>query len=509
MFSSISSTSVAAEQIPLEIRLCFVRAILLLTRYPQLGGKQTEGTYNSPIVSSYQCDRIPDAWYENDAAIKLCQLFALPNFSAQELQALITRADQEIDQQQTIIDALINNFDRLGTQKDALNLFQALFGDIPIPEASIKCLTTKMQITFIVDYEGNRLQSANAWSNLSKIEQEQISKFLEQVSQFSFKQFANFPSFNCLELEKNNLRLWRYLTEVTGYNQSEINQAIASSVNIISANNAESFLHHDLWGHYWQSILTQFGNDYVYLSQVDRDLDINSSIDTSQGEICLGQLFKLQNQSISVDVPLAKQFFHCMATRRINALSTHLIGEILADINEYKWLSQNRDRQALLNSSSSFPDSPTKLDLTIKDWDFLYLPTLETLIKFSPALEADLIEYFKIKNNKDIDCLRIALSNLHHIFLTEYINQYQLPVRSDRYFGNPISNLTTLQSTLNDLYTKPVDKDSIPFQDLILLFVGNYYSVESKRDITQVNFALRKYFFACHQLLSQVSDCLK
>ena len=509
MFSSISSTSVAVEQIPLEIRRCFIRAILLLTRYPQLGGKQTEGTYNSPIVSSYQCDHIPDAWYENNAAIKLCQLFALPNSYTQELQTLIARVDREIDRQQTIIDALINNFDRLNTQQDALNLFQALFGNIPIPEISIKCLTTKMQITFIVDYEGNRLQSTHAWCSLSNIEQQQISKFLEKASQFSFKQFANFPSFNCLAVDKNNLQLWRYLTEVTGYSQAEINQVIASSVNIISASKAESFLHHDFWGHYWQSILTQFGDDYVYLSQVDQDLDVKSSTNTSQGEICLGQLFKLQNQSIYVDFPLAKQFFHSMAAKRINALSTHLIGEILADINEYKWLSQNRDRQALLNSSSSFPDSPTKFDLTIKDWDFLYLPTLETLIKLSPALEADLIEYFEIKNDKDIDSLRIALSDLHHLFLTEYINHYQLPIKSNHDFRSPISSLTELQSILNKLYTKPVDNDSIPFQDLILLFVGNYYSVESKQDITQVNFALRKHFFACYQLLSQVPDCLK
>ena len=94
MSTSISIADVAVEQIPLKIRRCFVRAILLLTRYPQLGGKQ-RGTYNSPIVSSYKCDRIPNAWYETDAAIKLCQLFALSNSYAQEIQNFHRRANQQ------------------------------------------------------------------------------------------------------------------------------------------------------------------------------------------------------------------------------------------------------------------------------------------------------------------------------------------------------------------------------------------------------------------------------
>lgn len=516
MFTSTSNNALlTVEQIPLKIRRCFVRAILLLTRYPQLGGKRTVGTYNSPIVSSYKYDRIPDVWYESDAAIKLCQLFALPNSYAQEIQNLLAGVDRKIDQQQKIIEALIDNFDLLNTQKDVLNLFQALFGNIPLPKASINCLTTKMQISFMIDYQDNRLRSESLWCSLSKLEQQEVSEFLEQASQFSFKQFTTFPSFNSVKIQNNNLGLWRYLIEVTGYSQPEIISAIASSVNIISANKAESFLLHDIWGHYWQSMLTQFEDDYLYLSQVDQNLDLDSSINDGNGTIYLRQLFKLKNQSIYIDVSLAKKFFHTMATKRITALSTHLIGEMLADINEYKWLSQNRDCQALLNSSSRFPDSPTKLDLTVKDWDFLYLRSLETLIRLSPVLEVDLINYFKIKNNEDVNNLRIAISNLQHIFLTEYINHYQLSINSNsshvraspaaypsnRHLSSSILNLTKLQDTLNQLYTKPIKNDLIPFQDLILLFVGNYYNIECERDIIQLNFALANYFYPCWRLL--------
>lgn len=123
MFTSISDYGISVEQIPLNIRRCFVRSLLLLTRYSQLGDKQTIGTYVSPIVSSYQHDYIADIWYKTDAAIKLCRLFALSDLFAQEIQNLLAKIDQKIADQQKIIAALIDNFDGFNSQQDVLNLF--------------------------------------------------------------------------------------------------------------------------------------------------------------------------------------------------------------------------------------------------------------------------------------------------------------------------------------------------------------------------------------------------
>lgn len=132
-----------------------------------------------------------------------------------------------------------------------------------------------------------------------------------------------------------------------------------------------------------------------------------------------------------------------------------------------------------------------------------------SLIKLSPALEADLIDYFEIKNN-DLYKLRTALSNLEHIFMAEYINYDRLRLTSNcaeaypssHNFSSLILSLTKLQNILNKLYTMPINLDLLPFQDLILLFVGNYYSPEFEQDITQVNFALTNFFYPCWQLLA-------
>ena len=494
MFASTDTNApIIVEQIPLKVRRCFIKAMMLLTRYPQLGGK-TGGTYNSPVVSSYKCDRIPDSWYKTDAVDRLCQLFELSNDYALEIENLLSQIDRQILRQQKIIQALINNYNGLSRQEDVTKLFQALFG-IGIPKASINCLTTKMQIVFIIDYQQHRLREENLWHSLSPIEQQHITLFLNKISQFSFKQFANFPSFGYLEARTMNPQLYRQLVQITGYSEAEVWQAIASSVGIVSTSKAESFLLHDIWGHYWQTILTQFNKQYTHLSQCDLNLTINSTVNSPQESVSLSQLFKRQDKAINLDIPLAKSFFHSIAKRRIAALSTHLISEILADINEYKWLSQNRDRAELLPSSSNFKNCPTKLDLTIKDLDFIYLPILETLIKLRLSnLEAELIDHFQLIDNQIIDSLRKAILLLQHIFLVEYIDYYQPSIQANKQFSNLASDLSNLQQTLNNLYIKsPIT--SLPFKDLIILFVASNYA--DNGDIEELNSTVYNYFQPC------------
>ncbi|VEP17732.1 conserved hypothetical protein [Hyella patelloides LEGE 07179] len=514
--------AVAVEQIPLKIRRCFVRAVMLLTRYPQLGGQQTGGTYKSQIVSSYRHDSIPNFWYEADMVAKLCRLFQLSSQYAKDIKHLLTQIDRQIARQQQIIQALTNEFNRVSHQKDVLRLFQSLFGDVTIPETSINCLTTKMQIAFVIDYHKDRLQEEYLWQNLSPPEQQTISCLFNKISQFSWQQFARFPSFGYVKAPSIDSQLLQRLVNVTGYNKSEIVKAIATSVTVVATERAESFLLHDIWGHYWQSILTQFSNDYTYLSQIDRDLNLDSSVKTTTGIISLQQLFRYQNGVVNLNKPLAQKFFHSAAKKRLQSLSTHLIGEMLADINEYKWLSQNYDSQDLLlstrespfedkwnmlsdrehflPSTSYFKDFPTKLDLTIQDLEFLYLPLFETLIKLPlSSLETELINKFQIKDRDILSSLRLAISDLNQTFITEYIKQDRSK------YNQLILKLLRFQTLLNKLYTKPHKNTHIPFQDLIILFVGNYYCPNFEQDIASLNLALANYFFPCWLLLKKIS----
>lgn len=496
---SINYNALAIEKIPLEVRRCFVKAVMLLTRYPQLGGRQTGGTYQSSIVSSYRWDSIPHFWYETSMVSKLCQYFKLSSQYTEEITRLLTQVDREIVRQQQIIEALLDEFNGVTNTEEVLKSFQSLFGNIPLPKASIACLTTKMQIAFVIDYHQHSLRDRNLWLNLSTSERQTISSFLKKISQFSWRQFANFPSFGYIELQNIDSKLIDRLIAKTGYSKTEIVNAIASSVTIIATDKAESFLLHDIWGHYWQYILTALKDEYYYLSTFHRELDIYTSIKTIQGSISFRQLFHLKNNAIQIKESKAKDFFDAITKKRLDCLTTHLIGEMLADINEYKWLSQNPDSQELLLSSSTFPNSPTKLDLTIKDLDFLYPPLFENLIILSlSSLESDLIEQFEIKDDTILLSLSKAISHINHLF-SQYTQQYK------QEYSKLILNLLRLQNLLNKLYTKTNTKD-LPFQDLIILFVGNYCSSIKDRDISCLNIALANYFFPCWLLLENVSN---
>lgn len=85
----INYNAVPVAQIPLKVRRCFVKTVMLLTRYPQLGGK-TGGTYKSPIVSTYQPDSIPDFWIGADTAAALCQWFQLSPQYVRQIEHLLT-----------------------------------------------------------------------------------------------------------------------------------------------------------------------------------------------------------------------------------------------------------------------------------------------------------------------------------------------------------------------------------------------------------------------------------
>ena len=492
----VNNQAVAVEQIPLKIRRCFVRAVMLLTRYPRLVGKP-QGTYKSYIVSSYRHDRIPDSWYKADMSAELCRLFQLSSQYAEKIEHLLTKVDRQIVRQKQIMQALINEFNGIFCRKDVLQLFQNLFGYIAIPETSIDCLATEMQVTFIIDYQEHRLKE-NIWQTLSASEQQNVSCFLKKISQFSWQQFAHFPSFGYVEVSNIDSQLLQRLANTTGYSKGEITKAISSSVTVLATERVESFLLHDICGHYWQSILTQFGNEYTFLSQIERHLNLNLSVKTTIGTITLQQLFYYQNGVININESLAKSFFHCLIEKSIFSLSTHLVGEILADINEYKWLSQNRGSQDLLLSTSCFKDFPTKLDLTIKDLQFLYTPLLETLIKLPSSIQKELIKKFNIENWNALFDLQQAIAKINRIFLTEYINRYQ------QEYTNLSLNLLKLQNLLNKLYTKPQNNTSIPFQDLIILFVSNCYSSDFEQNLSSLNLALANYFLPCWQLL----DCV-
>ena len=183
---------------------------------------------------------------------------------------------------------------------------------------------------------------------------------------------------------------------------------------------------------------------------------------------------------------------------------------MLADINEFKWIWQNARSQQKLPSSSLFKNLPTKLDLSLIDVDFLFVRVLQPLLSYELSvvqdslLEQELLAEWQNSAPTVRLNLKQAIAQMHRIFLVEYAEYYQPNLKlANGIFGQLLANLLYLQNVLNQLYIFPIEKRQLPYQDLILLFVGCYCSADCYQDFWDLDDVLAQYFLPCWLILAE------
>lgn len=503
---------IPVEQIPEAVRDAFVRAAMLVTRYSQIGGQEWQGDLPSLTLSQYHPDLIPSALDSPSALDRLGKMFALPRDRQLAIANTLQAVDRHIERQKQIIQAVLASADISGNP-DFSGLFRNLFGNIPIPDPAIGCVHTDTQIYFCVDYHDEQLCDASLWSSLSIAEQSELQEFLRSLNQFSFEQFQRFPIFGAWQTDRINQQWCDRISQQTGFTTAEISLSLARSINIISTKKAEALLVHDIWGHHWQLMLTQFESDYTILSTCSQPLRSGETAYTSQGPLTCGQLFKQSGNKVEVDVMRSRLFFHGEVQQRLGLLFTHLIGEIVADVAEFKFIWHNPQSSDQLLSSSIFKAEPTKLDLSLGDIDFLFLQVLRPLLELSLSvfsesdLERELLTEWEDPSLELSTSLKQAIAHLYQIFLEEYNSTYLPTITGDiGIFAKAVSNLLYLQNAIDSLYRDFIAETQphLPFQDLLIIFIGSYCSSDSYEEFWEVDNVLAAYFLPCWQILSEL-----
>ncbi|MBW4519299.1 MAG: hypothetical protein KME16_06305 [Scytolyngbya sp. HA4215-MV1] len=522
----VCRSPLAVEIIPLGVRQTFVQSVLLLTRYHQLGGTTWQGELDSPTLRQYAPDPIPAHWMSDDACDLLCQVFALSMEYQAALAQRLIEVDRQIAQQKRLMQAVREVADggdggtqgwgdaereKFPTQSASSVLFQSFFGDVPIPKAAIACIYTDMQLYFCIDYQDGQLRDVNLWNCLSFAEQEQVQAFLLSLQQFRFEQFRRFPTFGPCDPNRMNVEWCDRVAEQVGMTRSEVMRYLSRSVGIIPTAKAEAFLLHDIWGHHWQLMLTQFESDYTILTTCDEPLRAAETAYTVAGPLSCRELFDRQGDQVTVDEARALLFFHGEVQQRLGLMFTHLLGEMIADVAEFKFVWDYPQAVEQLPSSSLFKTDPTKLDLSLADVDFLFLRVLRPLLEVhlsvfeDSLLETELLSDW-LKEQPDTlelrSSLKSAIVHLYQIFLQEY-NATYLPTLTGEVgmFTQIVSNLLYLQNAINTLYTDPSIDIQLPFQDLLIVFIGCYCSSESYADFWTIDDVLAAYFLPCLNLL--------
>jgi hypothetical protein len=502
-------------QIPLVVRQAFVRALVLSARYHRMGGHHWRGTLDSPTLRQYQIEPV-HALSMNGAIARWTAAFDLPAETIDQLSQEIATIDQQLAEQERIITAVLEN---VGlsiapekpleiVQSAMLRLFQHLFGAVPVPVAALHCLHTRTQIFFCLDYDGLQLADPALWQPLPVSHQEAIARFLEQIGQFSFEKFNRFPIFGACDPQQIDLDWCDCLSQQLAIPSSRIVQVLLRSVSIIPTQKAEAFLVHDIWGHYWQSLLTQFESDYSILADCDEPLRAGETAYTPSGPIACRELFWVDGQQVWLDEERSRLFFHGEVQQRLGLLFTHLIGELVADVAEFKFIWDHPTMSDRLPSSSVFKGLPAKLDLSLADIDFLFLRVLQSLLTvnlsvMTPSLlEEELLADWDIEQSVESlelqTNLKIAIAHLYQIFMEEYQRDYLPTVAGQEgIFTKTVSNLLYLQNAINHLYTDAIARDSKSFQDVLMIFVAVYCSSDSYAEFWNIDDAIAQYFLPC------------
>ncbi|MEO0852671.1 MAG: hypothetical protein AAFY15_04110, partial [Cyanobacteria bacterium J06648_11] len=378
----IQRDRLAPESIPLSVRQAFVRAALLVTRYRHVSGEGWQSTLPSFTLSQYTADPVPQELAAPGAIASLCQFFRLSDRDRRQYERLVRDLDARIDGQKRIIQAALDDVSlvKVSPDNDALGdraarLFQFLFG-FEIDPACLHIIHAPLQIYFSLP-----LENLNAFAGMAGSDRGRLQTLIDEMNVFNFDSFRRFPTFGPCRPEKIDDRWAERIADRAQTTPAQVKQVLSDSVGILPRSRAEAFLIHDIWGHYWQSLLSSLQGDYAVLATCDEPLRAAETAYTPYGPLRCGELFKCEGDRVDLDEDRAHVFFHGEVRQRLGVLFSHMLGEMMADIAEYKFVRDRPNASDRLLSSSLFKHYPVKLDLALADLDFLYLRVLQPLLE--------------------------------------------------------------------------------------------------------------------------------
>ncbi len=500
------------ETLPAAIRQQFVQACLLLRFYPALGGDDWQGTMAATTLKQFQPESIPTALQHPKFQPDLWQWFGLAPEALEQFQADLATLEHQLAQHQRVIRAVRDEIQARG----CLGVFQALFGPLEIPEVCLTWGSTAWQIYFGLSYDGDCLctwdeaerPNFQAWNQLETSARDAIQEFLAGLGEFNYGKFDRFPIFGACAGEEIDPAWVAAIAEKTGVAGSQVRRVLMRSVSILPTHRAESFLIHDIWGHHWQLWLTSFLNDYEFLGDCERELWPGETAYTPHGPLACRDLFEVQDQRVTLATEKARLFFHGEVQQRLGFLFTHLLGEMLADVAEFKFVCHFPEEISCLQSSSLFADHPAKLDLSLLDVDFLFLKVLKPLLEVRLSiteptpLEAGLWSEWQANSSTRLSdhhkhFLTAAVAELYRLFFEEFQAYAPDFETSQGHFAAMIFNFLHIQNAVNQLYHHALTQAGIPLRDLLLIFIGQYCSQDCYQEFWTIDTVLATDFLPC------------
>lgn len=192
--------------------------------------------------------------------------------------------------------------------------------------------------------------------------------FRSRLKKFKQWQFSQFPMFGFLHGDDVEPYLISQLAELSGLSPVYIRRELGRVIGFLPLTFAERYLVHDVWGHGWQASMLRLEGLYQQLSTFDENFHWNVVVVTEdRTKLRLSDCLQRTLTGWKLHHDRFTHFMHLWIWNRIPTAMAPLVAELVADLFEHKLYWTDPELYPKLQTTSSLPDSPAKIDLMLDD----------------------------------------------------------------------------------------------------------------------------------------------
>jgi len=333
-----------------EARAIFAKSLLLVAQLKH-SVASPEGiidTAGSRTLELYESD-----FYAGDDVVKVLKarlgaLLGIPSPDLDKIDNEVTHLSKDQDTKIRIMSAMrkywgLSAKDGRGPIRE---LCLALFPAFPILGQYAELIVTNTHLFVCVP-------KIKASGHQEEQELAALEKIMKRMTP---KQLANFPAFGFVNPAALDSEMLQSLARLSVMNADALREQMGKIVTVLRLEDLDQYIIHDTWGHGWQATLLQFEEMFKKLSD-----DAATFV---------------PGADFPSDPKGQQQFFVNQIVSRLPAAMTGVLGEMLADVAEFKVIDLHPTKADLMPNSSFFKFQPTKLDLTFQDLEYFYGLTL-------------------------------------------------------------------------------------------------------------------------------------
>ena len=515
---------VLAQQTAVDDLKFFVRAALMLLRLNECVAADTDilDTAGSKTLAQYSPDLNATQQNRDRLLHAIRELPGLSNTQFAEIERQVEEDVEDARRKQRVVRAIREEFGLSpgpGLRDRVFRFFQSLYPDAGLKPDDVELIVTGAMIFFCIPFRGTELHNRNSET---ASEDEAIQNFLKRVGQFSHWQFAHFPVFGFLRGESLSEDLKARLSQRSGLPVDQVAWEISRLTAIVPLDEVDKFVVHDVWGHGWQASMLHFDRMYEQLASFADPIPLDALAEQNDQQICFAECFPIKKGQATFSTETFRRFVTATVSERLPVAMTPVLAEILADVTEFKLISDDNDLTVdTIPNSSLLKHFPCKLDLIVQDLKFYFSQATKSFRLWAkqPRRQATTVQALVAAGATEESAATAVAAGVEEFHrLAQDDLAAELVWRSEgqqlhvnmftrvalNFLGIHRATLTTYES-IQELDVRQLPLQS--FRDLLLITAAVYFEADPQRNLWRVDeFLTLRIEPLCEQLARHVIE---